>query len=108
MYKTTYTSSKNGHTNILFKKLDENGDGILDFNEVLAFYYMDKTGIPSCKELLLGPYFSCAMCLGKGSESYDLCCDCYSGGDYSHEHSLDNFMDTRAQLKPLRDLMKNA
>ncbi|KAL2508753.1 uncharacterized protein Fot_32400 [Forsythia ovata] len=99
------------HSNGLFKKLDENGDGILDFNEVLAFYYMVKTGIRSCNscnKLLLGPYFSCAMCLGKGSETYDLCCGCYSGGDYSHEHSSDNFMDTRAQLKLLRDLMERA
>ncbi|KAL2455863.1 Calcium-binding EF-hand family protein [Forsythia ovata] len=103
--------TSSSHVKDLFKNLDENGDGILDFNEVLAFYYMEKTGVPgcgSCKELLLGPYFSCATCLGKGSESYDLCCDCYSGGEYSHEHSLDNFMDTRAQLKLLRDLMKNA
>lgn len=91
----------------IFKQLDQNGNGTLDFDEVLALYYMDKVSIPrcgSCHDLLLASYFCCMSCLGK-TASYHLCCDCYGGGKFDHRHSSGEFSDTRAMLKLLGRLV---
>ncbi|PIN00979.1 hypothetical protein CDL12_26516 [Handroanthus impetiginosus] len=60
---------------LIFRQLDESGDGTLDFYKVLAVYYMVKLLVCSgCCELLDGPYFTCLLCLGKGNDTFDLCC----------------------------------
>ncbi|KAH6770277.1 hypothetical protein C2S52_015080 [Perilla frutescens var. hirtella] len=90
----------------IFRQLDENDDGTLDFDEVLALYYMDRISIPrcaSCHDLLLASYFCCMSCLGK--TSYCLCCDCYGGQKFHHPHSSGEFSDTRAMLKLLGRFM---
>lgn len=89
----------------VFRLLDKNGDKTLNFNEVLALYYMDKVSIPkcmACQKILLASYFSCLRCLGK--TSYNVCCNCYSGGKYVHLHSSSEFADTRALLKLLNQI----
>ncbi|KAH6833728.1 hypothetical protein C2S53_009654 [Perilla frutescens var. hirtella] len=81
----------------LFEKIDENGDGTLDFEEVLTLYYMARIGIRNCDgcgNFLLGSYFSCMLC--EKDCPYDLCCACYGGGKFHHHHPTDNFLDDRS------------
>ncbi|KAH6824983.1 hypothetical protein C2S53_020138 [Perilla frutescens var. hirtella] len=52
----------------LFNMLDSNGDGILEFEELLAEYYMDHIDVlrcGGCENLLLG------------KTNYSLCYECY-------------------------------
>lgn len=98
----------------VFNQLDANGDGILDFFEVLTLYYIvNKVSLPHCTGCscsLVGPYFSCLLCLGKdGSATYDLCCGCYRGGKSGpHEHSVDNMKDHHSLLMVLRSQAKTS
>ncbi|XP_057778319.1 uncharacterized protein LOC130997058 [Salvia miltiorrhiza] len=104
-----YVKSSLSSDDEVFGLLDKNGDETLDFNEVLALYYMDKVSIPRCKvcdKLLLASYFSCLRCLGK--PSYNVCCDCYGGGRYEHHHASGEFADTRALLMMLDQIMEKA
>ncbi|XP_047957129.1 uncharacterized protein LOC125202728 [Salvia hispanica] len=92
----------------VFQKLDKNGDGCLDFDEFLCLYYMEKKvaigKCSGCSELLVGPYFSCSLCLGRGEDTYDLCCSCYRrGAELPHEHSVQNMMDHHSLLTLLRN-----
>ncbi|KAL8483211.1 hypothetical protein ACS0TY_026042 [Phlomoides rotata] len=95
-------------TEDVFKELDVDGNETLDFNEVLCLYYMEKkmnnVRCSGCFDLLVGPYFSCMLCLGKGPDTYDLCCSCYRGGSSSsHEHSSDNLLDHHSLIRLLRE-----
>lgn len=95
--------------NDFFRELDANCDGTLDFDEVLALYYMDKVSVPrcrACKSLLLDSYFSCLPC--QADVSYYLCCDCYGRGNFKHQHSSNKFVDTRAMLKLLDQILKQS
>ncbi|KAL1535622.1 hypothetical protein AAHA92_28382 [Salvia divinorum] len=92
----------------VFEKLDKNGDGCLDFEEFLCLHYMEKKvdigKCSGCSELLVGPYFSCLLCLGRGANTYDLCCACYSrGAELPHEHSVQNMMDHHSLLTLFRN-----
>ncbi|KAI3469866.1 hypothetical protein Pfo_026529 [Paulownia fortunei] len=49
-------------------------------------------------------YFSCLPCQAK--DCYYLCCNCYGGGKVKHHHSSNEFLDTRAVLKLLDQLLK--
>ncbi|PIM97964.1 hypothetical protein CDL12_29561 [Handroanthus impetiginosus] len=51
-----------------------------------------------CCGLLVGPYFSCLLCLGKGNDSFDLCCSCCRRGSVSHEHSDKYLLDYHSLL----------
>ncbi|KAL1535624.1 hypothetical protein AAHA92_28383 [Salvia divinorum] len=87
---------------------DENGDGRLDFGEFLCLDYMEKkvdiARCSGCWKLLVGPYFSCLLCLGRGADTYDLCCTCYRrGGGSSHEHSEQHMMDHHSLLMLFRN-----
>ncbi|PIN02190.1 hypothetical protein CDL12_25298 [Handroanthus impetiginosus] len=55
-----------------------------------------------CCGLLVGPYFSCLLCLGKGNDTFDLCCSCYRRGSVSHEHSDKYLLDHHSLLSELR------
>ncbi|KAL7145061.1 hypothetical protein ABFS83_07G053500 [Erythranthe nasuta] len=97
-------------TDAIFEKLDTNGDGYLDFEEVLCLYYIvNKLNVPRCAgcyELLVGPYFSCLLCVGKSPLTYDLCCGCYrrSGEDLLlHEHSYNYMMDNHTLVAVFKD-----
>ncbi|KAL0456892.1 UNVERIFIED_CONTAM: hypothetical protein Slati_1028400 [Sesamum latifolium] len=93
-------------TETVFKQLDENGDGTLDFYEVLAVYYIvNKVNLHVCNGclgLLVGPYFSCLLCLGKSPDTFDLCCNCYRRGTVAHEHSSKYLLDHHSLLAVLR------
>ncbi|KAH6770278.1 hypothetical protein C2S52_015081 [Perilla frutescens var. hirtella] len=95
----------------VFQKLDENGDGSLDFQEFLCLHYMDKVKMSSCSgcwDLLVGPYFSCLLCLIKGhrnrSRRFDLCCACYRRlHDFPHHHSANYVLDHHSLLITLTE-----
>ncbi|KAG8369782.1 hypothetical protein BUALT_Bualt14G0049500 [Buddleja alternifolia] len=90
----------------IFKQLDTNDDGTLDFNEVLALYYMEKKVSPpkcgGCRELLVGSYFSCWLCCENGDRTTDLCCSCYQRGSFKHEHALSSFLDNHSLVTKFR------
>ncbi|XP_047983827.1 uncharacterized protein LOC125224464 [Salvia hispanica] len=92
-----------------FNKLDLNDDGCLDFDEFLCLYYIVNKKVPiplcdGCREFPAGPYFSCLRCVGRGANSYDLCCSCYrSGAELSHEHSLEDMVDHHCIIKLFKD-----
>ncbi|KAK4405991.1 hypothetical protein Sango_0605600 [Sesamum angolense] len=90
----------------VFKQLDGNGDGTLDFYEVLAVYYMENKVqllvCSGCWGLLVGPYFSCSLCLGKRPDTFNLCCDCYRRGNVEHEHSPKHLLDHHSLPAVLR------
>ncbi|KAL8483216.1 hypothetical protein ACS0TY_026047 [Phlomoides rotata] len=89
-----------------FRKLDKNGDGELDFDDVLCLYYMEKkTSIARCSvcsDLLVGPYFSCTLCFEK-RPAYDLCCSCYRNQNLCHEHSSRYMLDHHSLIRASRD-----
>ena len=93
----------------VFHKLDVNGDGCLDFDEFLCLHYISASKMPlvycdGCSQFMEGPYFSCLLCLGRGANTYDLCCSCYRrGAESSHEHSVEHMVDHLSLLKLFRE-----
>ncbi|KAK9931287.1 hypothetical protein M0R45_018567 [Rubus argutus] len=83
-----------------FAKLDRNGDRGLDFQEVLTFYYIIKTGYIFCRGCgiyLSGFYFTCFECFrGSHPFTFDLCHDCHRSPRFTHHHPL--FLDNRILL----------
>ncbi|PIA49598.1 hypothetical protein AQUCO_01300408v1 [Aquilegia coerulea] len=86
----------------LFAELDKDGDGFLDFEEVIVFYYMAKMRNSFCDgccgEYLKNLYFTCVHCFQKKSsnQTYDLCLTCYQTKQFTHEHKV--FLDNYAML----------
>lgn len=97
----------------VFKKLDTNSDGALDFSDVLVLVYMVIKGrtfsrCNGCCELIFGPYFSCFLCLCKNpDQTYNLCCDCYRGGKFEHQHPFSNMLHDQALLAKFSQLTTN-
>ncbi|XP_047949483.1 uncharacterized protein LOC125195369 [Salvia hispanica] len=77
------------------ENLDLDGDGFLDFEDVLVlFYYSIKREINilrcgRCSKLMFGPSFSCFHCFFKSAhQRFALCRDCYATGKVDHGHPL--------------------
>ncbi|KAI8566556.1 hypothetical protein RHMOL_Rhmol02G0049900 [Rhododendron molle] len=85
----------------LFKLLDENNDGTLDFEECVTFFYMINVRrlviCDGCGSYLWGLYFLCVKCYSARKRTYDLCCSCYRNKNFIHAHS--NFLDNCALLR---------
>ncbi|KAK2643767.1 hypothetical protein Ddye_018962 [Dipteronia dyeriana] len=83
----------------LFTELDRNGDGCLDFWEVLTMYYMVKTRsvcCRGCRTILKGLYFTCVICFDHEGDAYDMCSTCYGRRTFSHHHN--SFFDSYVLL----------
>lgn len=86
-----------------FRDLDRNGDGSLDFWEVLTLYYIVKSGRPLCDccgMLIPGTFFSCVECFESPWGAYSLCIFCYRSNKSSHNHNgHQQFLDTYTLLE---------
>ncbi|KAL6194681.1 hypothetical protein ACLB2K_035759 [Fragaria x ananassa] len=95
-----------------FKRLDRNGDGGLDFGEVLTFYYIIKTRYIRCQGYhcgvhLCGLYFTCVACFDGAHEhrsTFDLCATCYRNRNYYHHQHHTYFLDNHVLLRSKRGL----
>ncbi|KAB1219313.1 hypothetical protein CJ030_MR3G001204 [Morella rubra] len=84
----------------VFAALDANGDGSLEFKEVLTLYYIMKTRnliCDGCRKMLLGVYFTCLTCFHSGADSCDLCATCYKERRFRHPHT--SFLDSHMLLR---------
>ncbi|XP_047951614.1 uncharacterized protein LOC125196978 [Salvia hispanica] len=87
-----------------FNKLDSSNTGFLDFSDVLVVFYHQKKALISisrcdgCHQKIIGPYFSCVLCLDHFPSTYDLCCDCHRGGKFEHRHPLSFMLHDQAAL----------
>ncbi|XP_037491339.1 uncharacterized protein LOC105638425 isoform X2 [Jatropha curcas] len=83
----------------LFKALDTNGDGTLDFDEYITVYYLCMNNklifCEACGVFLSGSYMSCHQCFKYGSgDPYNICYDCYSRNKFDH-HRDAYFVDSQ-------------
>ncbi|KDP33330.1 hypothetical protein JCGZ_12879 [Jatropha curcas] len=81
----------------LFKALDTNGDGRLDFNEYITVYYLCMNNkmifCEECGVFLSGSYMSCLQCFDNDSgDPYNICYDCYNRNNIDH-HKDATFVD---------------
>lgn len=92
-----------------FGKLDQNGDGSLEFREVLTLYYIMRTRDASCDSCgvnLPQLYFTCVQCFDSVGDTYDLCATCYSARRFHHPHG--SFLDSYVLLRSRRRLPPRA
>ncbi|OMO95248.1 Calcium-binding EF-hand, partial [Corchorus capsularis] len=92
----------------LFKELDKDENGTLDFNEVVTLFYLNKSGRfvfcdgNGCGAFLKGNYFTCVKCFKAGTSaaggSCDLCCSCYRDNNFNHRDDHTTFVDNYALL----------
>ncbi|KAH7857229.1 hypothetical protein Vadar_010378 [Vaccinium darrowii] len=89
----------------MFKLLDKDDDGTLDFEECVTFFYMYKSHrlvfCDGCGSYILGIHFTCVECYNVGKGTYDLCCSCYHNNNFNNVHSF--FLDNYALLGYLRN-----
>ncbi|XP_041020557.1 uncharacterized protein LOC121262229 isoform X2 [Juglans microcarpa x Juglans regia] len=90
----------------LFKDLDVNGDGSLDFEEFITLFYLYQSKrllyCRGCETFLNGLYFTCIKCFDSTSNSYDLCSLCYGKKNIQHHRDavfLDNYALLRRNIK---------
>ncbi|PWA75091.1 Serine/threonine-protein phosphatase [Artemisia annua] len=89
-----------------FKQLDLDGNGTLDFVEVMTLYYIVKSGRPfcdHCKKFISSTYLTCVGCLEDPiGGSFYLCLDCYMMQKCDHAHNgLSRFLDNYSLLEAM-------
>ncbi|OMO53828.1 hypothetical protein CCACVL1_28298 [Corchorus capsularis] len=83
-------------TSPVFWLLDSMGDEKLNFMDIMALYYLIKSGRPfcngaNCGELITGVYFSCIECF-YNSKGFCICTECFKKKNHDQSHRfLDNF-----------------
>uniref|UniRef100_A0A6N2NFB0 EF-hand domain-containing protein n=1 Tax=Salix viminalis TaxID=40686 RepID=A0A6N2NFB0_SALVM len=94
----------------LFRALDKNSNGSLDFEEAMVLYYITQSGralfCKSCNTFLTDVYFSCSQCFTSNDSTistYEICCDCYGGKKFTH-HEDAIFCDNYSLLSRSRSL----
>ncbi|KAF7151093.1 hypothetical protein RHSIM_Rhsim02G0047200 [Rhododendron simsii] len=90
-------------TSQFFKELDNNNNGTLDFMEVMALFYIIKSGRPfcgGCGEFIPDMYFTCSVCFDNGNGLFCVCSNCFQRNHFSHHHS--QFLDNYALLEAKR------
>uniref|UniRef100_A0A6N2MIG7 EF-hand domain-containing protein n=1 Tax=Salix viminalis TaxID=40686 RepID=A0A6N2MIG7_SALVM len=90
----------------IFRGLDMDDNGSLDFEEAKVLFYIMESGkaitCMSCKTFMAGAYFSCSQCFFDGAKSkFDICCDCYGGNKFKH-HRGATFCDNYTLLSQSR------
>ncbi|CAL5395163.1 unnamed protein product [Camellia sinensis] len=93
----------------MFKLLDVNRDGSLDFKEVVALYYVIKSGRPfcgGCGKFIPGMFFSCLICFDNEDDKFCVCPKCFTNENksYNHKHMPDHFLDNFALLEAKRKM----
>ncbi|KAL5727425.1 hypothetical protein ACHQM5_000625 [Ranunculus cassubicifolius] len=98
-FKTYLTKNSLVFRPELFGELDRDGNGCLDFNEVVTFYYMVNVRNLFCACCggyhKLG-YYTCVKCFldQSNDRTYNICVPCYRTKQYNnseHEYFLDNY-----------------
>ncbi|KAJ6422686.1 hypothetical protein OIU84_027619 [Salix udensis] len=94
----------------MFRALDKNTDGSLDFEEAKVLYYIMQSGrallCKSCNTFLTDVYFSCTQCFTSNDSTgstYEICCDCFGGTKFTH-HGDAIFCDNYTLLSQSRSL----
>ncbi|GFP81200.1 probable calcium-binding protein cml34 [Phtheirospermum japonicum] len=99
-----YAKMRNPH---FFKELDRDGNGTLDFWEVMTLYYIIKSGRPFCDccgDFIPGIFFSCVECYKRSDSSFSLCRNCYQSSKCNHNHNgKAQFLDNYTLLEAQRD-----
>ncbi|XP_076885880.1 uncharacterized protein LOC143535542 [Bidens hawaiensis] len=93
----------------MFNQLDLDGNGTLDFFEVMMLYYIIKSGRPFCdycKKFITSTYLTCVGCLEDPNDrSFHLCLDCYSRQVCDHTHDdMSRFLDNYSLLEAMTKL----
>ncbi|KAI8010037.1 hypothetical protein LOK49_LG06G02580 [Camellia lanceoleosa] len=93
----------------MFKLLDVNRDGSLDFKEVVALYYVIKSGRPFCRgcgKFIPGMFFSCLICFDNEDDKFCVCPKCFTNENksYNHKHMPDHFLDNFTLLEAKRKM----
>ncbi|KAL8483212.1 hypothetical protein ACS0TY_026043 [Phlomoides rotata] len=95
------------HNPYFFDELDRDGNGTLDFVEVMTLFYIIKSGRPfcgRCSKFIPGMFFSCVECFMNSQTSYHLCRDCYRSAKCNHTHNgRAQFLDNYTLLQVRRD-----
>ncbi|KAI3469864.1 hypothetical protein Pfo_026527 [Paulownia fortunei] len=95
------------HNPYFFNELDQDGNGTLDFSEVMTLYYIIKSGRPFCDccgKFIPGIFFSCVECFKNSENTFDLCRDCYRSTKCNHKHDgRAQFLDNYTLLQANRD-----
>ncbi|KAL7124798.1 hypothetical protein ABFS83_14G073000 [Erythranthe nasuta] len=97
-YKTMVSQPYANDT--IFNSFDRNGDGNLDFEEVLVLHFVHNIYVmrwcDTCSGSLPGLHFSCLTCEKNEPNTFDLCCSCYSEGKFEHRHPTSDFLDNHS------------
>ncbi|KAL7220027.1 hypothetical protein ACSBR2_012983 [Camellia fascicularis] len=93
----------------VFNALDVNGNGSREFMEVMALYYIIKSGRPfygGCGNFIPGMFFSCSICFDNEDDTFSVCPMCFSNGNkgYIHQHKPIHFLDNFALLEARRKM----
>ncbi|KAL7251373.1 hypothetical protein ACSBR1_013251 [Camellia fascicularis] len=100
-----------GFTNMgnrsVFDALDVNRNGSLEFMQVMALYYIIKSGRPfcgGCGNFIPGIFFSCSICFDNEDDTFSVCPMCFRNGNksYIHKHKPIHFLDNFALLEAKR------
>lgn len=86
-----------------FKELDKEGKGLLGIDEVMAVYYIIKSGRPfcgGCGDFIPAMYFTCSKCFHNGNNFFCVCPKYFKKEAYDHEHFT--FIDNYALLEAKR------
>ncbi|KAK6914170.1 EF-hand domain [Dillenia turbinata] len=95
-----------------FVRCDGDNNGTLDFQEFITFYFANKISWRWCDGcgVILTTFFACVRCFD-GSSPFNLCCECYGGRTFTHNHSdfVDNhtLLGQQRQSSPERDPMES-
>ncbi|KAJ6422692.1 hypothetical protein OIU84_027625 [Salix udensis] len=105
-------NAKGLHRQRIFRGLDMDENGRLDFEEAKVLFYIIESGraiiCMSCEKFMAGAYFSCSQCFFSAKKSkFDICCDCYGGKKFKHHHGA-TFCDNYTLLSQSRSLALEA